>query len=57
LGAAYLAGLATNYWKNAAEIQKCWKQDRIFSPKMSRKDAAALYKNWLGAVRRTLSRH
>jgi len=57
LGAAYLAGLATNYWKSTAEIKKCWKQDRVFSPKMSKSAAAGLYKGWLGAVRRTLSNY
>ena len=57
LGAAYLAGLATNYWKNAAEIKKCWKQDRVFHPRMPQAAAAELYKGWLEAVRRTLSRY
>jgi glycerol kinase len=57
LGAAYLAGLATNYWKNAAEIKKCWEQDRVFHPKISRTASTALYKGWLEAVRRTLSRY
>ncbi len=56
LGAAYLAGLATHYWKDAGEIKKCWKQGRIFSPKMPKATAAALYEGWLRAVRRTLSR-
>jgi len=55
LGAAYLAGLAVGYWKNAAEIKKYWKKDRIFKPKMSRKHAARLYKGWLDAVKRTLT--
>jgi glycerol kinase len=56
LGAAYLAGLATNYWKNISEIKRCWKQDRKFMPKMSRTVADCLYKGWLKAVARTLSR-
>lgn len=54
-GAAYLAGLAVGYWKDAAEIKRCWKRDRVFEPKMSKKEASTLYKNWLGAVKRTLS--
>jgi len=57
LGAAYLAGLATNYWKGAAEIKECWKQDKVFHPRMSPAAAAELYKGWLKAVRRTLSRY
>ena len=56
LGAAYLAGLATKCWKDAAAIKKCWKQDKIFSPKMSKEAAEALYAGWLKAVSRTLSR-
>lgn len=32
LGAAYLAGLATGYWKNIAEIQQLWKADKTFEP-------------------------
>jgi glycerol kinase len=54
-GAAYLAGLAVGYWKNTAQIKKNWKKDRIFSPKMSKKDISVLYSNWLKAVKRTLS--
>lgn len=54
-GAAYLAGLAIGYWKNAAEIKKCWKKDRTFNPKMPKTEASRLYKNWLKAVKRTLS--
>jgi glycerol kinase len=56
LGAAYLAGLAVGYWKDASEIKKCWKVDRIFRPRMSKKAADDLYKGWLDAVSRTLSK-
>ncbi len=55
LGAAYLAGLAVGFWKNAAEIQKCWKADRRFVPKLPRKVCDRLYKGWAQAVNRTLS--
>lgn len=56
LGAAYLAGLATGYWKNSNEIKKCWKKDRIFRPRMRNAEAVNLYKGWLDAVKRILSR-
>ncbi len=56
LGAAYLAGLAVGYWKDAAEIKKCWAVDRTFRPKMPSRDAAKLYAGWREAVERTLSR-
>ena len=32
LGAAYLAGLATGFWKNIEEIKKYWQADQIFNP-------------------------
>jgi len=56
LGAAYLAGLAVGYWKNTDEIRKCWKIDKIFSPKIDRQTAGKLYNGWLEAVKRTLSK-
>ncbi|MFH1836616.1 MAG: glycerol kinase GlpK [Candidatus Omnitrophota bacterium] len=55
LGAAYLAGLAVGYWKNTEEIKKCWRKDRTFKPKMSRKTADILYAGWTEAVGRTLT--
>jgi glycerol kinase len=54
LGAAYLAGLATGYWKNAAAIKKCWREDKIFRPKMNKETAYVLYQGWLKAVKRTI---
>jgi len=55
LGGAYLAGLAVKFWKNSAEIKKYWKQDKVFSPKMSKKTAGKLYQGWREAVKRTRS--
>ncbi|MFC1577123.1 glycerol kinase GlpK [Candidatus Omnitrophota bacterium] len=55
-GAAFLAGLAVGYWKDAGQIKKIWKKDRAFRPKIGRKAAARLYAGWLEAVRRTRSR-
>ena len=54
LGAAYLAGLAIGYWKNAHQIKECWKADRIFKPSMPKKEVARLYIGWQDAVKRTL---
>ena len=54
LGAAYLAGLAVGYWKNADEIKKCWRMDKVFTPKMPKKTSLHLYDGWLKAVQRTL---
>ncbi|MBU1044973.1 MAG: glycerol kinase GlpK [Candidatus Omnitrophica bacterium] len=55
LGAAYLAGLGSGFWKNKAEIKKHWKKDKVFIPKMSKPKAAFLYTKWQDAVKRTLS--
>jgi len=56
LGAAYLAGLACGYWKDSAEIRRCWRGDRVFRPGMPKAAADGLYKGWLSAVQRTLSK-
>jgi len=55
LGAAYLAGLASGYWKNAGQIKECWKVDKIFRPRMSPRDAEKLYSGWKKAVNRILT--
>ena len=53
LGAAYLAGLATGFWKKS-EISKNWNLERAFEPKMETKDRSKLYKGWQKAVKRTM---
>ena len=55
LGAAYLAGLSAGYWKNTGEIKKCWRIDKTFKPRMPKAQHLRLYKEWLEAVKRTLS--
>jgi len=55
LGAAYLAGLAIGYWKDADEIKKCWMVDKVFRPKMPKDIAKGLCKGWSDAVERTLT--
>ncbi|MBN1793991.1 MAG: glycerol kinase GlpK [Candidatus Omnitrophica bacterium] len=55
LGAAYLAGLATGFWKGARDIRQYWKKDREFSPKMPRKRTQGLYADWKRAVERTFT--
>jgi glycerol kinase len=52
LGAAYLAGLAVGYWKDAAEVRANRKVARFFEPSMSRDRAAALRAGWEKAVSR-----
>lgn len=55
MGAAYMAGLAVGYWTSLEEIQKIWKEDRIFSPKMSENNSKKMYKGWIDAVVRCLN--
>lgn len=54
LGAAYLAGLATGYWKDTAELARRWKRDRIFHPSMEEGRRKELYRGWEKAVSRSL---
>ena len=51
LGAAYLAGLATGYWKDKDEIRENWQLGRTFEPKMQDKEREALLKGWKKAVK------
>ncbi|MEN9304072.1 MAG: hypothetical protein RL264_2501 [Bacteroidota bacterium] len=32
IGAAFLAGLGTGFWKDEIELQSCWEEERIFTP-------------------------
>ncbi len=51
LGAAYLAGLATGYWKNKAEISENMNIDKCFENKMNRAEAEAKINGWNRAVK------
>lgn len=50
LGAAYLAGLATGYWKNKEEIKENWQRGRSFIPSMEEERRKDLLKGWKKAV-------
>jgi glycerol kinase len=50
LGAAYLAGLAVNYWSDINEIKQQWQLDRTFSPQIKENETLALIKGWHRAV-------
>ncbi len=52
LGAAYLAGLATGFWKDRKEIAAQWQTDRRFAPSMKPARAAELLKGWNRALGR-----
>lgn len=51
LGAAYLAGLATGYWKDKQELKRHMKIDRTFEGKMSEQSAKSKIKGWHRAVK------
>jgi len=53
LGAAYLAGLGTGFWRDKEQIAKQWKVARIFEPKMSEEKREKLYHGWKKAVERS----
>jgi len=53
LGAAYLAGLGTGYWRNAGELDAQWRIDRIFEPEMHSDLVAELLAGWHKAVERS----
>jgi glycerol kinase len=52
LGAAYLAGLATGFWRNTGELQAQWQVEREFQPRISRDEANDLKAHWGKAVSR-----
>jgi glycerol kinase len=53
LGAAYLAGLATGFWKDRAEVSRSWQVDRTFEPQMSADKAAHRRSRWSEALSRS----
>ena len=52
LGAACLAGLATGFWKNQADIAKHWKADQKFTPKLKPALRTAKIATWQRALAR-----
>ena len=53
LGAAYLAGLATGFWKNMDEIKSQWKEDRTFKSKIRTNKRNEMLSEWSRAVDRS----
>ncbi|NLD10249.1 MAG: glycerol kinase GlpK [Clostridiales bacterium] len=52
LGAAYLAGLATGYWKNKEDVKANCRIEREFEPVMDQETRAELLAGWEKAVSR-----
>ena len=53
LGAAYLAGLAVDFWTDKDEITRRWNVDRVFTTEMPDMEKEKLYKGWKRAVERS----
>ncbi len=52
LGAAYLAGLATGFWKNIEDEASQWKAEKVFEPNMRKSQAGELRARWQEALAR-----
>jgi glycerol kinase len=55
LGAAYLAGLAVNYWNDLKEIREQWQVDRVFKPSIPGYETLSLVKGWKQAINAAIS--
>jgi glycerol kinase len=51
-GAAFLAGLAAGFWRDRAELTRCYRVERTFVPDMTPERRDAMYAGWLKAVGR-----
>jgi glycerol kinase len=56
MGAAFLAGLATGFWRDQDALAKARRIDRRFKPRMKPAERDALYRGWQAAVARVRSR-
>jgi glycerol kinase len=52
MGAAYLAGLAVNFWGSTEEIGKLREADMVFEPKADGKEMQRRMEKWQDAVKR-----
>ncbi len=53
LGACYLAGLGVGFWESRDELERKWKIEKVFEPRMSENRREQLYADWKRAVERT----
>jgi len=54
-GAAFLAGLGVGFWRDPAELEKSWRRERLFEPKMEEARREELYAGWRKAVKQVLT--
>jgi len=55
LGAAFVAGLATGFWKSTEELKSIRIVDEVYTPKMSEKERNEKYEFWKNIVSRSLN--
>ncbi len=55
LGAAYLSGLATGFWKDKEDIANNWTAATVYKPNISEEERSTLYKGWKKAVKAAIS--
>ena len=55
LGAAFAAGLAVGQWDSPDRLRELWREDRRWTPRMSREERDRLWSRWNDAVERTLN--
>ncbi len=53
-GAAYLSGLAVDFWDNQREVAELWRKDSEYEPVMDDDKRESLYGGWKKAVEKSL---
>ena len=53
LGAAYMAGLAVDFWSGRKELAQLRRTDRVYEPGMDGAERERLYREWRMAVDRS----
>lgn len=51
-GAAFLAGLAVNFWSGINELSELWRREKTFEPNMAKSERQRLLADWTRAVGR-----
>lgn len=54
-GAAFLAGLAVNFWSGTQELSELWEREKTFLPRMAESERERLLSDWTRAVGRASS--
>jgi len=55
LGAAYVAGLAVEFWSGLEQLRRNWREDKTWHPTMTEEDRKKGYHGWKKAVERTFN--